>query len=155
MIFLHLPSNVWLLNLQKIGDKFRQEYLVRVQVIQDGLKLNDTFQLLVHADDVTILGGNIHTVKENAESLVVTSEETGLEVNSTKPKKMAMSRDQNAGRSHFMNSDNISFERVEELKYLGTNVTDQNSIQEEIKSRLNLGNACYHSMQILLSSSLL
>ena len=45
--------------------------------------------------------------------------------------------------------------RVEEFKYLGTAITDQNSIQEEIKSRLKLGNACHHSMQKLLSSRLL
>jgi len=44
---------------------------------------------------------------------------------------------------------------VEEFKYLGTTLTNQNSIQEEIKSRLNLGNACYYSVQNLLSSRLL
>jgi len=48
-----------------------------------------------------------------------------------------------------------SFERVDEFKYLGTALTNQNSIQEEIKSRLKSGNACYHSVQNLLSSSLL
>ena len=45
--------------------------------------------------------------------------------------------------------------RVEEFKYLRTTLTDQNSIQEEIKSRLKLGNACYYSVQSLLSSTLL
>jgi len=54
-----------------------------------------------------------------------------------------------------MKIDNSSCERVEEFKYLGTTLTNQNSIQEEIKSRLNSGNACYHSVQNLLSSSLL
>jgi len=44
---------------------------------------------------------------------------------------------------------------VEEFKYLGTTLTNQNSIQEEIKGRLKLGNACYYSVQNLLSSSLL
>ena len=43
-----------------------------------------------------------------------------------------MSPDQNAGRSHSIKIDNISFERVEEFKYLGTTLTNQNSIQEEI-----------------------
>ena len=47
------------------------------------------------------------------------------------------------------------FERVDEFKYLGTILTNQNSIQEEIKSRLRSGNACYHSVQSLLSSRLL
>ena len=51
--------------------------------------------------------------------------------------------------------DNGTFERVEEFKYLGTNLTNQNAIQEEIKSRLRSGNACYHSVQNLSSSTLL
>jgi len=54
-----------------------------------------------------------------------------------------------------MKTDNSSIERVEEFKYLGTMLTNQNSIQEEIKSRLKLGNACYYPVQVLLSSSLL
>jgi len=48
-----------------------------------------------------------------------------------------------------MKTDNSSFERVEEFKYLETTLTNQNSIQEEIKSRLKSGNACYHSVQNL------
>ena len=54
-----------------------------------------------------------------------------------------------------METDNSPIERVEDFKYLGTTLTNQNSIQEEIKSRLKLGNACYYSVQNLLSSSLL
>ena len=66
---------------------------------------------------------------------------------------MIMSRDQNAGRSYSMKTDNSSIERV--FRYLGTTLTNKNSIQEEIKSRLKLGNACYYSVQNLLSFSLL
>jgi hypothetical protein len=44
---------------------------------------------------------------------------------------------------------------VSQFKYLGTTVTNQNLIQEEIKRKLNSGNACYHSVQNLLSSQLL
>jgi hypothetical protein len=66
-----------------------------------------------------------------------------------------MARDRNAGRDHSVKIDNSSTERMEGFKYLETTLTDQNSIQKEIKSRLKLGNACYHSVQNLLSSRLL
>jgi len=95
------------------------------------------------------------SLKENVELLVVASKETGQEVNADKTKYMVMSRDQNAGRSHSMKIDNSSIERVEEFEYLGTTLTNQNCIQGEIKSRLKLGNACYYSVQNVLSSSLL
>ena len=94
-------------------------------------------------------------VKENAEALVVGTKEIGLEVNADKTKYMVMSREQTAGLSHTMKVDNSSIERVEEFKYLGTTLTNQNSVQEEIKSRLKSGNAYYHSVQNLSSSSLL
>jgi len=132
------------------------EYAIRrVQGNQDGLKLNGTHQLLAYADDVNILGRSVHTVKENAEALVVATKEIGLAVNADKTKYMIMSRNQNAGRNHSMKTDNRSMERVEEFKYLGTTLTNKNSIQEEIKSRFKVGNACYYSVQNLLSSSLL
>jgi hypothetical protein len=77
------------------------EYAIkRVQVNRDGLKLNGMHQLLDYADDVNILGGSVHTVKENKEALVVATKEIGLEVNAGKTKYMVMSRDQNAGRGH-------------------------------------------------------
>jgi hypothetical protein len=68
---------------------------------------------------------------------------------------MDMSQDQNAGRSHTIKIDNISFERVEQFKYLGTTLTNQSSIQEDIKCSLNSGNVYYHSVQNLLPSNLL
>ena len=78
---------------------FALEYAIkRVQVNQGGLKLNGTYQLLAYADDVNILRGSAHTVKENAEALLVATEEIGLEVNADKTKYMVMSRDRNAGR---------------------------------------------------------
>ena len=66
-----------------------------------------------------------------------------------------MSLDHNAWPRHHLKFDNSSFERVEQFKYLWTTITKQNSIQEEIKSRLESGNAPYHSVQNLLSCSLL
>jgi hypothetical protein len=68
---------------------------------------------------------------------------------------MVMSGDQNAGRSHSIKTDNSSFERLEVFEYLLTTLTYQNSIQEEIESRLKSRSNCYHSVQNLVCSSLL
>jgi len=121
---------------------FALEYAIRrVQVNRDGLKPNGTHQLLAYPDDVNILPGSMHTLKENAEVSVAATRDIGLEVSADKTKYMVMSRDQNAGQNHRVKIDNSTFERVEEFKYLGTTLTNQNSIAEEIKSRLRSGNA--------------
>ena len=99
------------------------------------MKLNGTHQLLVYADVVNILGGSVHTIKKNTEALVVDSKEIGLEVNADRTKYVVMSRDKNAGRSHNIKIDNSSIERKEEFKCLGTTLTNQSSIEEEMKSR--------------------
>jgi hypothetical protein len=68
---------------------------------------------------------------------------------------MLMLSYQKAGKNHRIETANRSSEDVANFKYLGTKLTDQNCTHEEIKSRLNLGNICYHSFQSLLSSCLL
>jgi hypothetical protein len=68
---------------------------------------------------------------------------------------MLVSRDQNAGQNREIKIGNRSFENVSQFKYLGTTATNQNLIQGKIKRRFNSGNACYHSVQNLLSSHLL
>jgi hypothetical protein len=115
------------------------------------LKLNGTHQLLVYAVDVNLLWDNIN---KNKEALIGDSKEVGLEVNAEKTKYMLLSRHQNAGQNYNIKISDRSFENVVQFKYLGTTVTNQNLIREEIKRRLNLGNACYHSVQNLLSSRL-
>ena len=83
---------------------------------------------------------------KSTEVLVVVILEIGLEVNDDETKYMVMCRDQNAGRSRNIKTYNSCFERVEQFRYLGTTLTDQNSIQKTIKSRLKSGYACYHSV---------
>jgi hypothetical protein len=100
------------------------------------------------------LGENIDTIQNNTEGLLAASKEVDLEVNSEKTKYMLMSR-KKAGQKHGIKIANRSFKGVAKFKYLGTRLTDQNCMQEEIKSRLNSGNAYYHSVQSLLYSRLL
>jgi hypothetical protein len=67
-------------------------YAIRkVQVNQEGLKLNGTHNLFVYADYINILGRIVHTIKKNVDTLVVVCQETGLEVNADKTKYMVMS----------------------------------------------------------------
>jgi hypothetical protein len=75
------------------------------------------------------------------------SKEVGLEVNPEKTKYMLMSRIQKVGQKRSIQIANRSFEYVAKFKYLGTTLTDQSCMHEEIKSRLNSGNACYHLVQ--------
>jgi hypothetical protein len=91
--------------------------------------------------------------RETHKTLIDASREVGLEVNAEETKYMLLSNLQTAGQHHDIKIANRSFENVAQFKYLGTRVTNQNSIQEEIKRMLNLDNACYHSVQKLLSTA--
>jgi hypothetical protein len=79
----------------------------------------------------------------------------GPEVNVEKTKYMLLSCQQNVDQNRDIKIANRSIEDVSQFKYLWATVTNQNFIQEEIKRRLNSGNACYHSVQNLLSFRLL
>jgi hypothetical protein len=104
---------------------------------------------------MNVLEDDINTINRNTETLIDANKEVGIEVNVEKTKYMLVSCDQKAGQNRDIKVGNRSFENVSQFKYLGTTVTNQNLIQEEIRRRLNSGNACYHSVQNLLSSRLL
>jgi hypothetical protein len=101
---------------------------------------------------VNLLGDNADTIKKNTHISIGAGKGVCLEGNM---EYMFLSHHWNGGQNHDTEIANRCFENVAQFKYLGVTVTDQNLIQEEIKRRLNLGNACCHLVQNPLSSCLL
>jgi hypothetical protein len=93
-------------------------------------------------------------MKENIDIILEASRNVGLEINTEKMKYMIMSSHLKSGQNQNIRIVDESFENVTEFKYLGMTVTNQNDIHDEI-NRLNSGNACYHTVQNLLSSHLI
>jgi hypothetical protein len=148
----HLSDSFHIQNGLKQGNalspllfNFVLEYAIRkVQENQVGPKLNGTHRLMAYADDVNLLGDNIDTIEKNNETLIDASKEVGLEINVEKTKYMLLSRQENVCENRDIKTANRSTENVSQFKYFGTTVTNQNLIQEEIKRRLNSGDACDH-----------
>ncbi|PNF32224.1 hypothetical protein B7P43_G18020 [Cryptotermes secundus] len=141
-----LITSIW--HKEKLPDQ-------NVQGNQVGLKLNGTHQLVAYTDDVNLLGDNVDTIKKNTQNLIDASKEVRLEVNTEKTKYMLLCHHQNAGKNHDIKIGNSCFENVAQFRYLERTVTNQNLIQEQVKRRLNSGNACYHSVQNISSFRLL
>jgi hypothetical protein len=134
---------------------FTLEYAIRkVKEKEVSLELNGTHELLVYADDINLLGDSINTIKENAEVFLGANRDVGIEIHTEKMKYVIVSCHQNLGQNQYMRITKESFENVSKLRILRDD-TNQNDVHEEIKNRLNSGNACYHSVHNLLSFCLI
>jgi hypothetical protein len=96
-----------------------------------GLKLNETHQLLVYADDVNLLGDNIDAIKKTTDTLNEASKEVGLEGNAEKTKYMLLSRHQNARQNRDIKIGNRCFENMAQFIYW------DDSSKSKLDSRVN------------------
>jgi hypothetical protein len=110
---------------------------------------------LVYVDDDNLLGNSINAIKENTQTLLEDNRDAELQINAEKTKYMIMSCHPNSGQNQNIRIANESFEKVAKFKYLGKTLTNKSNIHDEIKSRLNLGNACFYLVQNLLTSCLI
>jgi hypothetical protein len=101
---------------------------------------------------INLLGDSINTIQKSSEFLLEASRNVGLEISAENTKYMIMSRHPYSGQNQNIRIANESFESVATFKYLGTTLTSQKDVHDEIKGRLNSGNAYYYSVQNLLSS---
>ena len=117
--------------------------------------MNCIHQVLDYADDVNLIGDDIRTIERNADLLLNTCKNICLAVNTGKTMYMEIGCHRGMiVNTHIKISSNF-YEKVETFKYLGSLLTNQNSIQEEIKCTLKAGNSCYYSVQTLLASRFL
>jgi hypothetical protein len=93
----------------------------RVQANQEHLNLNSIHQFLVYGDDVNAMGRNIPTIKKNTKALLVTSKESGLDINTERTKYMVLSQGQDTGQNHNIKIYNKSFEKGGTVKIFGNN----------------------------------
>jgi len=135
---------------------FELEYaILKIQGDKKGLSLNGLKQLFVYADDVDLIGDDIDAVQSNTDALVEACDEIGLQVSKDKTKYMKTSRSTgNEGIKNIRIKDEV-IEKVNKFRNLGAYVTSKNEVTEEINSRLVSENACFHSVQKLLTSRLI
>jgi hypothetical protein len=89
------------------------------------------------------------TVKKITKALLGTGKKVGLEANAEKTKCIFMFCEKNAGQNYNIKTANTAFEHEAKFRCLETTLKNQNYMHEKMKSSLNLGNACYHSVQNL------
>jgi len=102
--------------------------------------------ILAYTDDIVILGNTKQEITQTTTKLLEASKKMGLCVNQENTKFMVLSRSNE--NQHKLQVGNLTFEKVENFKYLGVNINSKNDMRREINERIASGNQCYYSISI-------
>jgi len=139
-----LSPTLFNIGLEKVIREFTQRQ--KVEIVGNE-------SILAYADDVVILGNTRQEIIQTTSELLEVSKKMGLCVNQEKTKFMVLSRSNE--NQYNLQVGNLTFEKVENFKYLGVNINSNSDMHQEISERIASGNRCYHSISKLLKSKLL
>jgi len=117
------------------------------------MEIIDPYILLAYANDIILLGESRSDVEESARKLIKSSCNMRLVINENKTKYMVTTR--NTTVKDNLCIEGLTFDQVEDFKYLGVNRNKKNNMHNEIRMRLNAANRCYFTMKEIFSSKLL
>jgi hypothetical protein len=124
------------------------EKVIRLLTQRQKVETLGNESILAYADDIVIFGNTRQEITQITSKLLEISKKLGLYVNQEKTKFMVLSRSNE--NQHNLQVGNLTFEKVENFKYLGVNINSKNDMHREISERIASGNRCYHSINKLL-----
>ncbi|KAL4126538.1 hypothetical protein QTP88_010759 [Uroleucon formosanum] len=121
---------------------------------KEGVKLGENnIGILAYADDIVLMADSKDKLKEQSKQLINAAKRVGLEINAEKTEYMVVQRHEQIGcRNEVLEVENYKFKRVQQFKYPGTLITQQDEIGTEIKARIQAANKCYFGLTKLLKS---
>ena len=124
----------------------------KVDINPGGTIYNRMAQIVAYADDIVIISRSLLDMKNCFNQIEEEGRKVGLEINERKTKYMIASRKNKWNNINNINIGTYQFERVEEFKYLGSLVTEDNRTSKEVNERIKAGNRCYGALQHLMKS---
>ena len=148
-MYTHTHTNTHIYTSLQLLFNFTLECAIRkIQEANLGLDMNGTYQVLAYTDDVNLICDDIRAIERNGDVLLNACKDIGLAINTGKTKYMEIGRHRDMIPNAHIKIGSNSYQKVKTFQYLGSLLTNQHSIQEEIKFRLKAGNSCY-SVQTL------
>lgn len=120
-----------------------------------GSIFNKSYQIIGYADDLAIMANTYRSMVEVFVALESRAKQVGLKINENKTKYMRMSRNTRVRSPQNITIADFNFEGVENFKYLGILLRNDNSMHHCVQDRIRAGNACYFAHKKLLQSKLL